>query len=156
MDFSEYRDAWLSGDAIACASLAARLDVTTLVGLATDGLAACAAAVEAPPSEAAEVVRVGANSAHWAQAHKAFDRVRNLTLAAERGAANSNDPRYLLLFVAENSARVIYNASRPPDPFDDDSPEWLLRTMSQFLNALPEQSRRATLSAVEKLLLAAK
>jgi len=81
--------------------------------------------------------------------------VRELTLAAERGSVSPKDPRYLLLFVAENSARVIYNASRPPDPFDDDSAEWLLRSMSKFLNALPDSDRSEPLGVVDACLLTA-
>jgi hypothetical protein len=156
MAFVQFRDGWVSGDPIACSSLAAELDTNALVGLATAGLSACAAATEGAPPEIAEVIRLGGAPISWGKAHEAFDRIRALTLAAERGGTkNMGRPSLLLLFVAENAARVIYNASRPEDPFDSDSAEWLLRTVSQFLKALPEQRRAMALGVVETVLQSA-
>jgi hypothetical protein len=44
---------------------------------------------------------------------------------------------YNLLFVAENTAKTIYNASGERAPFDDDSPWWLAsnaRSMAREVN----------------------
>ena len=152
MNLSKLKDGWLAGDAAACASLAAQAGSLAMIDLATIGLSACSAAVDCALPEIAEVVRVGSTRAEWDQAHKAFDRVRALTLEAERGRLDHKDPHYLLLFVAENSARVIYNASCPVDPFDDDSGEWLLRTMCELLNCLTEVRRAATLNVLNSCL----
>jgi hypothetical protein len=53
----------------------------------------------------------------WRDAHDAFSRVRDHTLAEDR--THAGGPVYVaLLEVAENVAKVTYNASGQPAPFD--------------------------------------
>ena len=59
----------------------------------------------------------------WREGHDHFSAVRQLTLLEER--RRTNEIYYSLLFVAENTAKTIYNATEPSAPFDEDSPFWL-------------------------------
>ena len=145
---SRLRDAWLVGDKRARVLLATRLNSVVLVELATVGLAACSRAVNDTASEIAEVVRVGGEVGLWSQGHKAFDGVRELTLAADGREPDRNSPRYALLFVAENAARLVYNASAPSDPFDDDSAESFLHAVFEFLMCLPIEKRAAVVASL--------
>jgi hypothetical protein len=76
----------------------------------------------------------------WKEAHAAFQRVRKLTLKAER--SKSTDPIYAgILYVAENAAKVSYNASilgrldtqsysaQEPAPFDNDAGWWIVSNL---------------------------
>jgi len=131
----DLRNRWLSADLAACGTLASRLSGSELARFAGDGLASCCNALPSVPSEILGVVKIGRGD--WSRGHAAFDAVRHLTLDAEARRAPKT-PAYLLLFVAENAARVIYNATTPGDPFDDDSGAWLVLTMAQFTRSLPE------------------
>ena len=80
----------------------------------------------------------------WRLAHDAFGDVRDLTLMAER-QGGSIDPRLAsLLQVAENTAKVIYNASSEPAPFDHDAGWRVVCCFERFLAivAMPEVTRR--------------
>lgn len=69
----------------------------------------------------------------WRLAHAAFSDVRNMTLVAE-GRGISIDPRLKsLLYVTENTAKVIYNASNEPAPFDHDAGWWVVPCFEHFL-----------------------
>jgi hypothetical protein len=149
---SQLADAWLDGDERACVLLADRLSTAALLCLATSGLAACSQFTTSARAEIAEVVRVGTSPQLWSEAHKAFDRVRGLTLAAERQGASPEDARYVLLFVAENAARVIYNASLPRDPFDDDAAESLLRVLANFCGRVTRDQREEIINVVKSCL----
>ena len=60
----------------------------------------------------------------WRWGHSALDEVRRLTLRYED--SKSKDEVYGgLLYLAENVAKVTYNATNPPDPFDDDVDAWV-------------------------------
>jgi len=67
----------------------------------------------------------------WQFAHKAFSIIRDATLELERERNRSNDQAFLLsqLYLAENVAKVIYNATNPPDEFDEDSGCWIARCL---------------------------
>ena len=41
-----------------------------------------------------------------------------------------------VLFVAENAAKVVYNASSPPDPFDYDCGYWLVGCLRHLVDTL--------------------
>jgi hypothetical protein len=60
-------------------------------------------------------------------AHHAFDILRHSTLELERIQVRTKDRELLLslLLLAELVAKVIYNATDPPDPFDEDSGWWI-------------------------------
>jgi hypothetical protein len=133
------RQEWLKENLASCATLAAKLAVERQPAFAAAALAACLVAVNGP-EQLYDVVRIGEEPGRWSQAHLAFDTVRVLTLQSERCNATSQDPAYMLLFVAENSARVIYNASSPPDPFDEDSAAWLLLVLAQLVRCTQSSS----------------
>ena len=70
----------------------------------------------------------------WQEAHDAFSAVRQLTLAGERNPIDGLS--HLLLYVAENTAKVIYNASGSSAPFDKDSGVRLVRWAREFADCL--------------------
>lgn len=87
-----------------------------------------------------DIVRIRKNPERWDQAHLAFEGLRrDVTLKYEAQSLRSDDPCYALLFVGENAARVIYNATAPADPFDDDSVEWLFRVLADLAKVLNAQ-----------------
>ena len=82
-----------------------------------------------------ELARV---SSDWRLAHAAFGDVRKMTLVAE-GRGGSIHPRLKnLLYVAENTAKVIYNASNEPAPFDHDAGWWVVPCFEHFLATVAE------------------
>jgi len=72
----------------------------------------------------------------WRFAHAAFSDVRAITLAAERAGASGDPLLKSMLYVAENTAKVIYNASGGPAPFDHDAGWWLVPCFEKFLQAV--------------------
>lgn len=79
------------------------------------------------------VVELATVPSDWRLAHGAFGDVRKVTLAAEE-RLSSIDPRFKsLLYVAENAAKVIYNASNEPAPFDHDAGWWVVPCFEHFL-----------------------
>jgi hypothetical protein len=93
-----------------------------------------------------QVADLASNRKHWSRAHDAFSAVRKLTLAAERKPPGKLS--HCLLYVAENAAKVIYNASGSPAPFDADSGDWLVRCARDFANHEPDSGFVDTLWAV--------
>lgn len=85
-------------------------------------LATCATWVPGP-KPVAHVIELAKNPSRWHEGHDAFSAVRDLTLAEER--APTSKAYEALLFVAENAAKTIYNASGQPAPFDKDAPWWI-------------------------------
>lgn len=80
--------------------------------------------LDAPPAAVLRVLEIAGDEKRWGEAHAAFQAVRELTLREEK-AGGDRGVRYLVLFVAENCAKVIYNASGRPAPFDFDTGWWL-------------------------------
>jgi len=79
-------------------------------------------------SEIDTVYKIALNRSRWREAHSAFSRVRELTLAFEK--SNSQDFIYGgVLYLAENTAKVSYNASENPAPFDYDSGWWIVSNL---------------------------
>lgn len=70
-----------------------------------------------PLREVEDLVRIAETPSRWADAHAQFSRIRALALAAER-APNAHPLYKALLRLAETVAKVTYNASGPPTPFD--------------------------------------
>lgn len=71
-----------------------------------------------PVPELEEAVRVAFDSDSWPEARRVFDAIRQLTLAAER-AGRADPLRRALLDLGETTAKVTYNASGYPAPYDD-------------------------------------
>jgi hypothetical protein len=71
-----------------------------------------------------------------------------LTLQYEK--AESKDEVYGgLLYLAENVAKVTYNATNPPDPFDEDAGAWVVSCLRDLVNKVndPEFGTKAWLVA---------
>lgn len=99
---------------------------------AAEILATCANCLSTVPHAVNRVISIGRSRwrFRWRSGHRAFSQVRRLTLKAE--GRRDEDTACYLLYVAENAAKVIYNASDPVDPFDDDSGAWLVRSAHDF------------------------
>jgi len=81
-----------------------------------------ASRIEAP--QIRRVIEVGRDPARWTEGHEAFDQVRTLALANRKSTA----PDALLgvaFDLAETAAKVIFNASGAPAPFDKNA-GWLI------------------------------
>lgn len=81
------------------------------------------------------VYEIALNQQRWKEAHDAFSRVRNLTLAFEK-SKSKNSVYGGLLYLAENTAKVIYNASGEPAPFDYDSGWWLVSNLRYIVDEI--------------------
>jgi hypothetical protein len=71
------------------------------------------------------VLAIAADPARWDEAHAAFRAVRARTVRFERPGAPPRPIALGVLFLAELTAKVTYNASAPIGPFDEDSGWWL-------------------------------
>jgi hypothetical protein len=75
----------------------------------------------------------------WKSGHQVFSTLRHATLRLdelERGAGLSEDEERLssVLSLAELVAKVIYNATNPPDEFDEDSGWWIAACLRGFVD----------------------
>ena len=59
----------------------------------------------------------------WHRAHDLFSRIRRKTLVAERAQNHDADCQYLF---EEICAKSLYNLSGCADPFDEDSPFYII------------------------------
>lgn len=71
--------------------------------------------------------RIAEDPEQWHYAHKAFSRIRKRTLRLERRIWLTKKKELMLceLYLAENAAKVLYNATKPRDAFDEDSGWWI-------------------------------
>lgn len=95
-------------------------------------------------AEVDAVYEVALNRSRWKEAHAVFWPVRALTLKAER--SKSTDPVYTgVLYVTENTAKVAYNASGEPAPFDEDAGWWVVSNLRQVVDTVddPEFEKKA-------------
>jgi hypothetical protein len=100
------------------------------------------------PLEVRAVHAIATHWALWGWGHVAFDAVRRLTLRYEQ--AESKDDVYVaVLFLAENVAKVTYNATNPPGPFDEDAGAWVVSCLRHLVKTVndPEFEREAWLVA---------
>jgi len=86
----------------------------------------------------ADVLALASAQEHWNLAHAAFNSVRNVTLVAEKSPREFDQRVKSLLYIAENTAKVIYNASGEPAPFDHDAGWWLAPCLQNFLFAVSD------------------
>jgi len=77
-----------------------------------------------------DVLDIAQDERRWREAHQAFGAVRDLTLKTESGRYSAT--YVALLFVAEIAAKVTYNASGEPAPFDEDSGAWMAKNFRHF------------------------
>ena len=113
-------------------------------------LTTCCARVSVVPKPITDVIELASEPAKWQLAHSAFSAVRELTLAADSRLIKNITNR--LLYVAENAAKVIYNASRSSAPFDRDSGAWLVRCAKEFADSIDDVSFTALLWTVVTLI----
>lgn len=93
--------------------------------------------VTSPPIE--NILRIASLPSEWRNAHDAFSSARKLTLELEKlGEGRSSEQSLLLrhLLLAEAVAKVIYNATNPPDEFDEDSGWWIVVCLEDVLDLL--------------------
>lgn len=78
----------------------------------------------------------------WGKAHDAFSAVRAKALKLEGPAALNPQQTLLLhdLYLAELVAKVTYNATNPPDEFDEDSGWWIARCLKDILNLVNDKT----------------
>jgi hypothetical protein len=83
-----------------------------------------------------DVLRIAQKPLRWKDGHRAFDKLRRSTLALEGGHARSDEDRVILhqLYLAENVANVIYNATDPRDAFDEDSGWWVVACLRDLVD----------------------
>lgn len=129
---------WMATGAIAIGhALMAKLPGHVQVARAKAVLDLCRSRL-GPVPEIEHVAALAADSERWAEAHKAFTAVRKLRLP--EGRKPMNEAYNALLLVAEITAKIIYNASGAPAPFDSDSPWWLPPNARDFVRAVADDA----------------
>ncbi len=84
----------------------------------------------------AQLIEIADDPAQWKQAKQLFLTLRDDVLELEGQHVLSDDERALLceLYLAENVAKVIYNATDPPDEYDADSGWWIAECLRCCIN----------------------
>ena len=84
------------------------------------------------------MLHIGDHVTEWRDAHRAFSAIRKSTLDLEKLHGRSHEHELLLrnLYLAENVAKVTYNATDPPDAFDGDSGWWVVSCLKSVLDLL--------------------
>jgi hypothetical protein len=92
------------------------------------------------PTAIRPVLRIADNPQHWHEAKSVFSALRSTVLDLERRPTRSVQQELLLcqLYLAENVAKVIYNATRPLDEFDEDSGDWVVACLKSVLDLLQD------------------
>lgn len=75
----------------------------------------------------------------WKNGHQIFSTLRNVTLKLDnlrKSGRLSEDEKLFasILSLAELVAKVIYNATNPPDEFDEDSGWWIAACLRGFVD----------------------
>jgi hypothetical protein len=119
---------WRQGDALEAGKLLyERLEPGRRPGWAVAVLDACCSAVSAVPAEVEAVREIALTPARWTEAHAAFQAVRMLVLLNERRSPKARTIGDEMLYLAENVAKVTYNASGASAPFDHDAGWWVAK-----------------------------
>jgi hypothetical protein len=81
-------------------------------------------------AEIERLLTIAATPETWPEAYDVFHSLRKQTLATEKshGGGKDHDIHVFLLLLAENVAKVIYNASGKTAPFDHDSGQAVVLT----------------------------
>jgi hypothetical protein len=133
----EARHAWDAGDALQAGQiLCEHLRVAERPGWAVASLDLAARLV--PPVPEIEVASTIAKTpARWHEAHEAFQAIRWLTLRETDRLCQS------VLILAENTAKVTYNASGSPAPFDADAGWWIAQNVRSIIDRVEDPLFRA-------------
>lgn len=145
MELEEVRKLWQSRDVLkAGAVLYEAVPVGSRPAWAADILALACSHARKVPKQVRAVIEIAHDQARWKRGHDIFDAIRDLTLAEERSHAGGVVYE-CLLFVAENAAKIVYNASGKPAPFDEDCGDWLVYCLWDFVKAIdsPELEAQA-------------
>ncbi len=87
----------------------------------------------APRSEYSELIHILRNPASWKEGHNQFSKIRkNISLANDYLPKNAKEEAFI--HIAENAAKVAYNCSGEPAPFDNNSFDRLLKSEKTFEN----------------------
>ena len=128
MDLDELYALWSSGRSLEAGEhLSAAIPVPEQPMWAARVLILALPLITPEPAVDAVVSLVG-EPARWAEAHDAFTNVRLLVLREERLAEAGDKLRIAVLMLAELVAKITYNASGAPRPFDADTAPWLAAT----------------------------
>ena len=82
------------------------------------------------------VLEIARDPARWRAAHDAFTAVRALTLGAKDPLVEA------VLRLAENVAKVTYNASGGPAPFDRDAGWWVAQNLHAIISRGGEKASK--------------
>lgn len=145
---------WLEPDVEDCRAIIAALSDVELAELGTEMLRACRVSCAGVPPPVLDVELIGLTPRSWPEAHRAFRDVRRVTLQFDQARTSSEDPVYNLLFVAENAAKVLYNATKMPRPFDATSGLHLLVSVAHFVRARALPELRVTVASLVDAALA--
>ncbi len=85
-----------------------------------------------------EVLQISRDTNRWREGRQVFEQLRWCTLREEGRwfRTNRRKRRLHLLYLAENVAKVTYNASLPPDAFDEDAGWWVVRCFHDCIKIL--------------------
>jgi hypothetical protein len=106
------------------------------------------AATELHPEvqEVEAVINATRDPKDWSQCKRLFEAVRRQTLAAESSGA---DPLLMgLLLLAENVAKVTYNATGVQGGFDADAGDWIPVCAADMLSRIPDPAVGARLEGL--------
>jgi hypothetical protein len=95
------------------------------------------------------LLEIADDPAQWGDGHRAFDALRRAVLPLTANPARSDEEQLLLrlLGLAEVTAKVIYNATDPRDPFDHDAGWWVAETLKAALDRAIQQAGSGYLHA---------
>jgi hypothetical protein len=83
-----------------------------------------------------QLLSIADKPGEWRQAHRVFDTLRDAggSIAESPVDAKERDLLYYFLPLAENVARVLYNATNPDDEFDEDSGWWIASNLRDIVD----------------------
>jgi hypothetical protein len=97
-----------------------------------------------PPGSAAmqQILDILDRPAEWSTAHRIFSALRKETLMLEACRWRSNRQEALLreLYLAENVAKVLYNATNPLDEFDVDAGWWVAVCLKSLVDLWADEA----------------
>jgi hypothetical protein len=91
------------------------------------------------PSPFFQVLTIADREEMWKTGHQVFDSLRDTTLKLNelrrsRGLTIDEEQLASIVLLAELVAKVIYNATNPPDEFDKDSGWWIAAYVREFMD----------------------
>lgn len=133
----ELKRQWLAGEALVAGQRVLRgVPRTRLPQWASAVLSHCLLFTKGTPREVYDVESIARCPERWTEAQRAFRSVRKLVLDAEAGGVVPSELVLGILYLAENVAKVAYNASDPERPFDEDSAYWIFANVHWLASRL--------------------